>query len=213
VKVNGNNCISGKEIKMRTIIAVFLFLALSSGAATADEVIGVLTYDVSFPTGDMKDFVDETSWRGFGLEGRWLMTPNITVGLAWHWNTFHRKSSDLLEIENGHVSGNQFRVLYASPFMATAYWYPKSPLDNPKFMPFIGLGAGGVWVKERLEIGIVAIEDSNWHFGLSPEVGFQYPVGYYTSLLVSGRYNYAFEAGDAPEYQWWSFSVGFAWTN
>jgi hypothetical protein len=39
------------------------------------------------------------------------------------------------------------------------------------------------------------------------------PVGYYTNFLVSGRYNYAFESGDSPEYQWWSISVGFAWTN
>ena len=141
------------------------------------------------------------------------MTPNITLGLAWHWNTFHKNSRDLIEIENGHVSGNQFRVLYASPVMATAHWYPRSPLDNPEFIPFVGLGAGPVWMKERLEIGIVALEDSNWHFGLSPEAGFQIPVGYYTSFYASGRYNYVFEAGDAPEYQWWSLSFGFAWTN
>jgi len=198
---------------MRKIFAALLVLALGAGAVMADDAIGVLTYDVSFPLGDVKDFVDKTSWRGFGLEGRWLVNPNLSVGLSWHWNTFDMTSSELLEIENGHVSGNQFRIFYATPLMATAFWYPRSPLDNPEFIPYIGLGAGTIWTKERLEIGIVALEDSGWHFGLSPEAGFMFPVGYYTNLIISGKYNYAFEAGDSPSYQWWSLSFGFAWTN
>jgi hypothetical protein len=198
---------------MRTILAVFLVLALSAGAVKADDAIGVLTYDLSFPLGDMKDYIDKTSWRGFGLEGRWLVTPNITLGLGWHWNTFYETTDEMIELENGHVSGNQYRIVYGSPIMVTAFWYPSSPLDNPDFMPYLGLGLGTIWMKKRLEIGVVAIEENNWHFGLSPEAGLMYPVGYYTSLLVAARYNYAFETGDAPEYQWWSVSVGFAWTN
>jgi hypothetical protein len=210
--VNGNNCISGEENIMRTIIAVFLVVALFGGAVKADDAIGVLTYDVSFPTGDLNDYIDRTSWRGFGLEGRWLVTPNATLGLAWHWNTFHKTSSEMLEIENGNVSGNHYRIMYGSPLMATVFWYPLSPLDNPDFMPFVGLGAGAIWMKKRLEIGIVALEESEWHFGLSPEVGLMYPVGYSTDIVVSARYNYAFEAGDSPDYDWWSLSVGFSWT-
>jgi len=213
VTVNGNNCKSEKEKMMRTIIAVFLVLALCGGAAKADDAIGVLTYEVSFPSGDLKDYIDKTSWRGFGLEGRWLVSPNITLGLAWHWNTFYKTSSEMLEIENGNVSGNHYRITYGSPLMATAFWYPSSPLDNPDFLPYIGLGAGAIWMKKRLEIGIVAIEESEWHFGLTPEAGVMFPVGYYTSLVISGRYTYAFETGDAPGYDWWSLSVGFAWTN
>ncbi len=119
----------------------------------------------------------------------------------------------MIEIENGNVSGNQYRIMYGSPIMATAFWYPKSPLDNPSYMPYLGLGVGTIYTKERLEIGIVAFEDTAWHFGLSPEAGVMIPVGYYTNLLVGARYNYAFESGDSPEYQWWTLSVGFAWTN
>ncbi len=198
---------------MRTILAVFLLLALCAGAVNADDAIGVVTYDVSVPLADMKDFIDKTSWRGFGLEGRWLVKPNITLGLMWHWNTFNQTTDELLDIENGNVSGNQFRVLYGSPLMATAFWYPKSPLDNPSFMPYLGLGVGAIWMKERLEIGIVALEESSWHFGVTPEVGVMVPVGYYTNFIAGARYNYAFESGDSPEYQWFTLSVGFAWTN
>ena len=48
-----NCCISGKEYIMRTILAVFLFLALCAGAVNADDAIGVVTYDVSLPLADM----------------------------------------------------------------------------------------------------------------------------------------------------------------
>jgi hypothetical protein len=211
--VSRNCCISGKEYIMRTILAVFLFLALFGGAVNADDAFGVLTYQVSSPTGDLNDYIDKTSWRGFGLEGRWLVSPNISLGLAWHWNTFYKTTDEMLEIENGHVTGNQYRIAYGSPVMATAFWYPSSPLDNPSFMPYLGLGAGAVWMKERLEIGIVAFEETTWHFGLTPEAGFMFPVGYYTNLIVSGRYTYAFKTGDSPEYNWWSLCVGFAWSN
>jgi hypothetical protein len=133
--------------------------------------------------------------------------------LSWRWNTFSQKAAGTQEIENGHVTGNQFRIIYGSPVMVTAFWYPVSPLDNPKFLPYLGLGGGPYWMKERLEIGIVTFEDSSWHFGLSPEAGVMIPAGYNTSLIATARYNYAFESGDAPEYQWWSFNVGFSWTN
>ena len=210
---DGKNCMTGKENIMRTIVAVFLVLALCGGTVKADEAMGILTYQVSIPQGEIKDYIDKTSWQGFGLEGRWLVKPNITLGIAWHWNTFYQTTDEMIEIENGHVSGNQFRIVYGSPLMATAFWYPSSPLDNPDFMPYLGLGAGGIWVKERMEIGIVALEDSNWHFGLTPEAGIMFPVGYYTNIIVSGRYTYAFESGDAPDFQWLSFCVGFTWTN
>ncbi len=198
---------------MRTILAVFLVLVLCSGAVKADDAIGVVTYDVSFPYGDMKDYISETSWRGFGLEGRWLVSPNFSLGLAWHWNTLSEKTSEMIEITNGHVTGNQFRLLYGSPIMATVFWYPKSPLDNPGFMPYFGLGAGTIYVKKRLEIGVVAFNESNWHLGLTPEAGIMIPVGYYTNFIAGARFNYAFESGDAPSYQWWTLSLGFAWTN
>jgi len=198
---------------MRTILAVFLVLACFAGAVNADDAIGVVTYDVSTPLGDMTNYIDKVSWRGFGLEGRWLVSPNFTLGLAWHWNTLYEATNEMIEITNGHVTGNQYRIIYGSPLMATVFWYPKSPLDNPGFMPYFGFGAGTIWMKKRLEIGIVAFEESNWHLGLTPEAGFMIPVGYYTNIIAGARYNYAFESGDAPEYQWWTFSVGFAWTN
>ena len=50
-------------------------------------------------------------------------------------------------------------------------------------------------------------------FGLTPEIGVMVPVGYYTNLIMGARYNYAFKSGDSPEYQWFTFSVGFSWTN
>ena len=86
---------------MRTILAVFLVLVLCSGAVKADDAMGVVTYDVSFPLGDMKNYIDKTSWRGFGIEGRWLVRPNITLGLSWHWNTFYETTSEIIEITNG----------------------------------------------------------------------------------------------------------------
>jgi opacity protein-like surface antigen len=197
---------------MKRYIAVLLVMALSPAAALADEAYGVVTYDLSFPLSDLKDYIDNESWRGFGLEGRWLRTDNISIGLSLHWNTFHAKSSELLEIENGNISGNQYRVAYGVPIHVTAQYYLRSPLDNPDFIPYVGFGVGTTWIKRRLEVGVFAFEESSWRFGLAPEAGFMVPVGYINYLTFTARYDYAFKSGDEPAYSYWGLRVGIVAT-
>ncbi len=55
---------------MRTILAVFLVLACCAGAVKADDAIGVITYDVSFPLGDMKNYVDKEELARIRARGK-----------------------------------------------------------------------------------------------------------------------------------------------
>jgi opacity protein-like surface antigen len=192
--------------------AVLLFQVLSSASALSEEAFGVVTYDISFPLADLNDFIDEVSWRGFGLEARWLHMDKLSIGLSLNWNTFHMESSEMIEIENGHVSGYQYRVAYAVPIHATAHYYLRPPKDNPDFIPYVGLGIGTTWVERRIEIGVAVIEEDSWRFGLAPEAGFWVPVGYINYLTFSARYDYAFESSDEPAYSYWGVRVGIVAT-
>ena len=105
--------------------------------------------------------------------------------------------------------GKSIRVVGGKRKTISLLTFPSLPDADADDVIAVGRGTAD----ERLEIGIVAIEESSWHFGLAPEVGVMIPVGYYTNFIAGARYNYAFKSGDSPEYQWLTFSVGFAWTN
>ena len=73
---------------------------------------------------------------------------------------------------------------------------------------------------QRFEIGQIALEARNWHFGVAGEAGFYWKIGdYFTpvSLLFNAKYNYAFKGGtslngESQEFPYWSFTAGIAFT-
>jgi outer membrane protein W len=78
--------------------------------------------------------------------------------------------------------------------------------------PYIGLGAGAYYIKQRLEIGVMMLEVDNWHFGLMPEVGVLIPTES-VIFIIRAKYNYAFSAGksigkDAIDISYVSLNVG-----
>jgi len=75
------------------------------------------------------------------------------------------------------------------------------------FNPYLGLNGGVMAVETRIEMGLYAVQETKWHWALGPEAGFMFPSDRFLGY-VSARYNYAFEAGDAPEVAYWSFQVG-----
>ena len=69
---------------------------------------------------------------------------------------------------------------------------------------------------QRFSIGIRTLEDDQWQWGIAPEVGFIAPLSRSSTLIVSGKYNYAF-SGESPlggdiNHQYWSIGIGFAWS-
>jgi hypothetical protein len=192
---------------MRYFLALLIVTTLAT-AAQAQYGMGVVTYDVNFPAGDLKEYTDNESWRGLTIEGRKFFAPQISAGLSWSWRTFHENSDELIEFEGGAASGNQFRRFYVSPILAVFHFYLFDQYSNARFLPFAGLGIGTYWIEKKLDMGVYIISDSNWHFGLMPEVGFMVPVGYSSHMIAAFHYDYAFGNNDAGPYDYWGFKIG-----
>ena len=69
---------------------------------------------------------------------------------------------------------------------------------------------GGYIIERYLAIGLTAVQETHYHFGLAPEIGvfFQNPVG---AVFLNARYNMAFASGGVPFQQFLSISLGYAW--
>ena len=93
-------------------ISILLLIALCPGAFAQDNITAV-TYQVSIPQGDFSDYVDETSWIGWGIEGRRFRDPSspFTVGFAFAWHVFDQRATGTTEIESGAVTGTQRRYV------------------------------------------------------------------------------------------------------
>jgi len=188
-----------------------LLVLLVAPAARADippTLVGV-SYQFSIPIGNTYNYTPPVSWRGIGLDVATFIRGDLAVGLAFGWNVFFENTTSTLHINNTDVSGNQDRTLNVWPTLVNARWFPKIS-SNRDIQPYIGANVGGYIIERYLAIGVVASQETHYHFGLAPEIGvfFQNPVG---AIFLNARYNMAFAAGGVPFQQFLGFNFGYAW--
>ena len=130
------------------------------------------TYDIAIPFGESKDFTNPTSFRGLSISGQGFVTEKLAIGGQFTWNTFYEKTARVQEIDFvnnegerqvGAIAGTQFRYINSFPLLVTARYFNKNPVFE-NFAFFGGLGVGTSIIKRRVEIGIVAIDETKWHF-------------------------------------------------
>ncbi len=199
---------------MKYVFAILLMVTLST-SVYAQSKVTALTYDVSIPNGDMTDYIADTAWRGIGFDGRWFLQGGdspLALGISLAWHVFNQTESGTVVLSNGALTGHQNRYINSFPIMATAHYY----LGNKdRFWLYVGGGVGTYYVIQRFEIGVIALEENNWHFGAYPEVGVHIPLEE-MDIIINGRYNVAFSAGesitgDSKEWTYWGINVGLAY--
>ncbi len=206
-----------KFIKSIMLVAMVSMVVSSTAFALGDEKLTSMYWSVAVPDGDMTEFIDQTSLRGFGLQGRWFVQPALSVGLTWAWQVFDQETSDPIQTTlgesemNATISGKQFRYINAFPFLATGHLYLGTPGATRLF---IGGGVGAFYMMERLELGLVALEEKNWRFGAVPEAGLLMPVGDmygHQHIIISAKYNYVVGDDTRFDLTWWELNLGLTW--
>jgi hypothetical protein len=197
-------------------ILTFTFVMVFTLSGFAQQIFSGLSYNMGLTTGDTRDFVKDYSWRGFGFEIRNYKGNNVSFGASLSWNIFDEKTSELIRLEDGAISGTQIRTFNAFPLMLNAHYYVGNNFDAIR--PYFGLNVGTYYITQRLEIGILAFEENNWHFGLAPEFGIVFPSYSGSTFFINARYNYAFKAGksiggnEGWDFKYWGFNVGVAFS-
>ncbi len=202
---------------MKWLYSSILILIIT--ASVSAQSLGSMTYNMSFPTDKLSDFIDKTSFKGFGIEGRWFQNRNLSFGLSFAWTVFDQRVGDPIQIVkdgvSATVSGTQVRVVNSIPILATFHFYTGRRRDG--FRVYFGVGAGTYYIMQRLEIGLVAFESNNWHLGVAPEGGVLLSFSREFTMIANVKYNYAFSAGeslgggDDNTYAYWGLNVGFVW--
>lgn len=186
-------------------IALLTTILLVSSDAWAKDSWGIFNYEISVPTGDTGNFIDQTSFRGIGFEGRWFTARNMSAGYSFDWNVLHEKTGDAITFNGVTLSGTQDRTINTFPILVTGHYYM-----GPENRFFAGMGAGFYYEEQRFDIGVFSFDSEMWHLGLAPEVGMSYEIDYDVRAVMALRYNYGLEASDST-LQYWTLKLGIAW--
>ncbi len=185
---------------MKKLTGIMILLLLVTGLSYGQRAyIAGMSYMISSPTENTKEFIDKTSYLGFSLEGRKFLSDFFTLGVSFQWNSFFQDVTDPIPATN---------TMNAYPLMATLHFYPTK--DN-KFIPYAGVGVGAVRVYQREERVLSITERDSWHFGLVPELGAIVRLGTDVGMMFNIKYLYAFESGEMPTQSFFSVSLGFLW--
>ncbi len=202
------------------MVAVAALALILMTPASAQEGLSILSWNISFPSGNTKDFSqDNESFRGVAFQYRYFPQPSLSFGLYAGWQVFNGETSETIEVDReefkGAVTGKQWRYINTFPIMANVHFYAGRS-GGTQF--FLGLNGGGIIIEERLDINIWAIKSSKWHWGLAPEIGVNLPLGYNAGLAVSAIYHYAFSAGEklvgeSSKHQFLAINIGVSFNH
>lgn len=176
-----------KRIKYFLVATVVSVLFLSTAYSQSGRF--GLSYNTALPLGGTADFVDKYSWRGFGMEARWEISPELFLGFNTSWNVFYDTKSGTFNEDTRTLTGKQYRYLNSVPIMMT---FLKNFGSSSTAIPYAGLGVGTIYSEARKEMGLWQVVNKGWQFGLAPEVGVLFPTTFGNDIFLSVRYNYGF---------------------
>ncbi len=200
--------VSGKRNKGKLVAVLLASVLLASAAHAQDYWFGV-SYDTSMPLEDTKEFAGDFSWLGLSLEGRKMVNDNASVGFVFAWHEMDKEFTGVAPVSQGvDVFAAQKRYINSFPMLVNAHYYLGQP-GKPRL--HVGLGLGAYLIERRVELGeIYVLDEDTWHFGIAPEAGIAWRVGWQAAGLISVRFNWASPGGDDEE-MYLNFRVGMAW--
>lgn len=199
----------------------FILMVLLSGTTVfAQNMLTMFTWEMGFPVSKTSEFLNRTSFAGFGLEYGKFLDRRSAVKLHLGWNYFDERVEDPINFSQANVSGTisgvQIRTINVFPILVGYNFYLG---DSRETRAFAGMNVGTYWIGQRLDIGVYRFQSDNWHFGIAPELGFMVPIGRATDFVIMGRYNYAFDSGTSAGgrennfYSFWNLNIGFISTS
>jgi len=199
---------------MKKILLTATIIAIGFGA-NAQSMFGI-HYPMGIPMGATKDHLSQASFRGIGLEGRYFVTDNLTIGMSFDWQVFYEEEgpqtfNEEVDFDGDGtpvtVYGKKYKYINALPMMVTGYYHFG---EDGELRPYIGTGIGVANMIQRSDLGLFSSDKNTWNFAMTPEVGVLIPINFNTALTAAVTYNWALKANDSITYSWLTFKVGFA---
>jgi opacity protein-like surface antigen len=197
-------------MKFKLAITCLAIIACTSMSQAQHNMFS-LQYSIGFPSGSLSDYISETSFRGFGIDYKYVTPSNFAFGLDAGINTFYeRKGYDTYTEETVTITGTQYHYTNSVPILASiAYYLAPDQMLNP----YASLGIGTIYTRRDTDIGLYRSEINTWQFGLRPEIGIIYNFTPKFGVKVAGKYYQAFETNELGAQSYAALDVGLVFTS
>jgi opacity protein-like surface antigen len=178
------------------------------------ETLVAANYEISAPLSDLKSFISDWSFRGFSVEGRYMLANRLSVGGSLAINRFQTTNTNAqVAINNGVITGPVFRYFDTFAIRAIAHYYL---MDGP-IQPYVGAGIGGTWAYSYQQVVDIGRSTDNFNFIVDPEVGVLWEITHGpTSLHLNLAIRYTYTTASlvkGSNAQWATLPViGLAWS-
>jgi len=134
-----------------------------------------INYALGFGVGNFNQFISTVSYRGFDANGTHMVNAYWGFGGGMGWTGFEEKfQRATYQFDQGAITGVGTRTYYNLDFYISGAYHP---LPEAVIKPYIGLNAGPVYQTIQTQIGQYYVQDQNWQFKVSPEIGLYIPFG------------------------------------
>jgi hypothetical protein len=210
-----------KKIIIISLIALFSSVSLSysqDGNLFLQKSLMTFSYQMGFPTADLKTFIPENDYLGWDYEMKSMVTHNLAVGGHIGYQGFYKKlPRATYEFPQGAITTTVFKYYYTIPMQAVITWFF---IPEGMVQPYLGMNVGVNYNERRGEIGIYTVEDNSWNFSFAPEAGVIVPFGKYSSwgANVRAKYNYNVYSRtdnlgmDFNQLAYWNLMIGLTYT-
>jgi hypothetical protein len=195
---------------MKTFLCICLLTGLlAAGKGYAQGAYGIVSYQLGIPLGNTGDFVQNAvSPRGGGIEFGGFIGDRISLGIGGTWNVFYKNVGRVTLTEgNTTITGRQYRYHNLMPLYAMARYFFR-PAAVKTLSPYAGVGAGALYGRMRMAVGLLSDAQQGWQLGLFPEAGVQYSLSQGTGVVLSGRYHHGFANDDLPATSYIGINLG-----
>jgi hypothetical protein len=176
---------------MKTLRLLIGFLIINTtGLAQQGTVRLNMNYTVASPSGPFKDYVEETSWRGWTANVLYGINDKISVGLGLGFHDFYQKYPRAVYNlqEGGEISAVITNSLQTIPVLASIQY---RFMPDAVVQPYIGAGVGANFIIYNQYLGEFSNAAHNIGFAVRPEAGVYIPIGKRDfGINLNGIYNY-----------------------
>lgn len=193
---------------MKKYLLLFVFVTCLFQAKAQTSMFS-LDWGIGVPVGDLEEYTDEVSVRGFNIGGRVFLLDFVSVGGYAGWQLFYKSMYGQDKInETVDFFGKQVRHMSVYPIMGNVFYYLG---QDGGIRPYIGSNIGLSIINQKTQYGIWEISQTSTHFSIAPEAGVFVPVGLAGGgIKLSGRYDHSFKTNKLDMHvQSFVFTIGF----
>ncbi len=166
----------------------------------------VASWSTAVPMGDLTNYTNAASGRGFQFEINQYINKNWTYGATFGWQSFFNKSEVWYIDQNSIISGIQRNYINSLTFSGSAKHYFSTSANGIKAYLSLELGAS---VIENFEIfGLNEYRELYWHLAVVPGLGIDIPASDKWGVQIYFKYPNSFKTKSSIHYSWLNTGVG-----